>query len=257
MIPAAARILLRAVPRRETPRVEFNAEWIILEGFEIRYGWEGAKIYKGHNTIRNNWIHHNRLQGIFIVSAGDVLVEGNVIEYNGTDPGACINDGVEGETPKHCHGVYMSDYFCDGGVSNVTIRSNQLKNHGGRGVQWNASGCSSEISNTLVENNVIENNSWGMVMFYNVTGSLIRNNTFVLESYPNTNDGSHTFIGIFGSEGNVIRNNIFQSGRSDVTPIYVQDDKSAGNDYDYNLWDSTREHWKWKGDWRSDFSNNL
>ena len=253
--PGGGAYPLECCPPGGTPRVEFNAEWIILEGFEIRYGWEGIKMYKGHSTIRNNWIHNNRLQGIFIVSTGDVFVEGNVIEYNGTDPGACINDGVEGESPRHCHGVYMSDWFCEGS-RNVTIRSNIVRNHGGTAVQWNGLGCSSVMENNLLENNLFENNSWGIAMFYQVTGSVIRNNTFVMESYPNTNDTIHPFIAIYGSERNVIRNNIFRSSRSDVYGIYVQDERSSANDYDFNLWDISSEWWKWKGSWRDGFSNN-
>src|SRR3990167_3036619 len=87
-------------------RVAFRAEWIIMEGFEIRYGWDGVKVFKPHNTIRNNWIHHNRYQVILIISTDDVFIEGNTIESNGTDPGACYESSWGGESPRHCHAVY-------------------------------------------------------------------------------------------------------------------------------------------------------
>ena len=73
------------------------------------------------------------------------------------------------------------------------------------------------IQNVLVENNLIENNSWGMVMYYNVERAVVRNNTVVIQSYPSTNESYHTFIGIYGSANNIIKNNIFYSTRSDVS----------------------------------------
>jgi parallel beta-helix repeat protein len=242
-------------PSSGTQRVEFNAEWIILEGFEIRYGWDGVKVYEPHNTIRNNWIHHNRYQGILVVSTSDVFIEGNTIEYNGTDPGACYDSSWGGESPKHCHGVYISDFHC-AGMSNITIRGNVLSNNPGRGIQWNGEGCSSKMRNTLVENNIIENNSWGIVLWYNVEDSVIRNNTFVLEKYPVTSDTSHTFIGILRSTDNAFRNNIFYSTRSDVAPLQTFDMNSDQNTIDYNLWKVNTNSWVWRGSWRGDFGSN-
>jgi parallel beta-helix repeat protein len=240
-------------PSGGTPRVEIDAEWIIVEGFEIRYGWDGIKIYEGHNTIRNNWIHHNKKQGILVVSTNDIFIHGNTIEYNGTDQGTCIKSGEF--SPKHCHAIYLSDFSCEG-VDNITIRGNLLSNHGGRGIQWNGLGCGSvKMRNTLVENNIIENNSWGIVLYYNVENSLISNNTFVLESYPETNDNSHTFISIWDSTGNIITNNIFYSTRDDVSGVHIRDSESTQNTFDYNLWKVENEWWVWEGGWRGDYNN--
>jgi len=234
-------------------RVEIKAEWIIVEGFEIRYGWNGIKVYQGHNTIRGNWIHHSTYQGILIVSTDNVFVDGNTIEYSGTDPNTCIRETGE-SSPKQCHGIYLSDSECSG-ISDVTIRGNVISNHGGRGIQWNAEGCSSVIENTLVENNIFENNSWGMVMYYNVERSVVRNNTFVLEKYPSTNDTTHTFIGIYGSTDNIFKNNIFHSTRNDVTAVMIKDNASAQNTFDYNLWKVSANLWEWKDSTRTDFSS--
>jgi len=236
-------------------RVEFNAEWIIIEGFEIRHGWDGVKVYKPHNTIRDNWIHHNKYMGILVVSTNDVFIEGNSIEYNGTDPTGCWDTTTGRESPKHCHAVYISDYNCTG-PSDITIRGNVLSNHGGRGVQWNGSGCSNKMSNNLVENNIIENNSWGMVLWHNVENSVIRNNTFVLEQYPSTDDSNHTHIGVRNSVGNIFKNNIFYSTRSDVAAVQILDSDSGQNTFDYNLWKQNSNTWIWNGGWRSDFSSN-
>ena len=240
-------------PSGGTPRVEFNAEWIILEGFEIRYGWDGVKLYQGHNTVRNNWIHHNLYQGILVVSTGEVLMAGNVIEYNGTDPNTCVR-GDGNPSPKHCHGIYMSDYLCSG-PSDITIRSNRISNHGGRGIQWNGNGCDTVMAGTLVENNIIENNSWGMTLYHNVEGSVIRNNTFVLEWNPDTNDSTHAFVGIWNSTGNAFYNNIFFTTRGDVRALIGETASTDQNIFDHNIWRVSEQSWMWNDEWLGDFNS--
>ncbi|MCL4246185.1 MAG: right-handed parallel beta-helix repeat-containing protein, partial [Candidatus Dadabacteria bacterium] len=215
-------------PNSGTPRVEFNAEWTILKGFEIRYGWEGIKMYKGHNTIEDNWIHHNKYHGVFVMSTSDVLIRGNVVEKNGIDSSACPSG-------KQCHGVYVSNYLCNG-ASNITIKRNVVNDHPGRGIQFNGEDCSSKMGDALVENNLLENNSWGMVMYYNVERAVVRNNTFVIQSYPSTNDSEHAFIGLWGSANNIIKNNIFYSTRSDIGGPFIYDSRSTNNTFDYNMW---------------------
>jgi len=243
-------------PSGGTQRVEVNAEWLIIEGFEIRYGWEGIKIYKGHNTIRGNWIHHNSYGGILVVSTSDVFISKNTIEKNGIEEGSCINPSTGQRNSKNCHAIYLSEFFCNG-MANNTISGNLISNHGGIGIQWNASECGSGgvIRNTLVENNILENNSWGMALYYNTEDSLIVNNTFVIENYPSTNASDHTFVGIYGSVNNIFMNNIFQSSRDDVMGLVVYDSESKQNTYDHNLWNVEYEWWVWEGNWRSDFQN--
>jgi hypothetical protein len=236
-------------PSSGTPRVEFNAEWVILKGFEIRYGWEGIKMYKGHNTIEDNWIHHNKSTGILSMSTSDVLIRGNVVEKNGIDPTACPSG-------KQCHGIYVSNYFCTGS-SNITIKRNVVNDHPGRGIQLNGADCSSRIQNVLVENNLLENNSWGMVMYYNIEMAVVRNNTVVIQSYPSTNDSNHTFIGIFGSANNIFKNNIFYSTRTDVSGVFITDSTSAQNTFDYNMWKVNTNAWEYKGSGRSDFTSKF
>ncbi|MEZ4547545.1 MAG: right-handed parallel beta-helix repeat-containing protein [Thermodesulfobacteriota bacterium] len=236
-------------------RVEFRAEWIIMEGFEIRYGWDGVKVFKPHNTIRNNWIHHNRYQGVLVISTDDIFIVGNTVEKNGTDPGACYDSAWGGESPRHCHAVYISDYSCTS-ASNITIRGNVLSNQGGSGVNFNGYGCSTKIQNTLIENNVIENTHYGTAMWYSVQGSMVVNNTFVIGQIPNTNATNHTFVAVWGSTGNVFKNNIFYSERSDVQAVQINDAESGQNTFDYNLWNVKSETWVWKSSWRSDFSSS-
>lgn len=241
-------------PEGGTQRVEIHSKWIIIQGFEIRYGWEGIKIYDDHITIRGNWIHHNSLAGILVVSANDVYIDNNTIHNNGTEEGSCSTNGRR--SPKQCHGIYFSEHYCEG-MANNTVRSNTISNHGGRAIQWNGSNCGSDgvIRNTLVENNIMENNSWGMSLYYNTQDSLIINNTIVIEDYPETNDTDHTLVGIYGSSNNIFMNNIFQSSRDDVMPIVVFDTESTSSTYDHNLWNTKFSTWVWDGNWRSDFHN--
>jgi len=235
-------------------RVEVRAEWIIIEGFEIRHGWDGVKFLKSHNTIRNNWIHHNRYQGVLLISVNDILIEGNTIEYNGTDPGACYDRAWGGESPRHCHAVYLSDYSCTG-LANVTISGNILRNQGGRGITWNGLGCVSKSTNTVVDSNMIENNSWGMAVYYNVEGAKITNNVFINNSRPDTNDVDWTFIGIWGSSGNTITNNEFHTVMPEVAAIQVYDNKSKENDVNNNVWRTAGTLWIWGGERRTDWEN--
>ena len=236
--------------------VQWRAEWIILEGFEIRNGWDGIKVYDPHNTIRDNWIHDNRYQGILVVSTGDIFIEGNTVNNNGTAQGACYGESWGGESPRHCHGLYISNYTC-AGAPNITVRGNKFRNHGGTGIAWNGSSCTSKIRNTLVENNILENNSWGMSFYYNVEGSVIRNNTLVIEDYPETDNTSHNFIVMWESSGNEIRNNIFYSTREDVLGVRIKDEKSTQNVFDNNLWHIKSRLWVWGGHWRKDFNTEF
>ncbi len=233
------------------PKVELNAEWIIVEGFEIRYGWDGVKLFKGHNTVRNNWIHHNRYQGVLVSSVNDVLIEGNTIEYNGTDAGACYQPEWGGESPKHCHAIYLSDYFCNG-MTNNTIRMNVLRNETGAGILMNGFGCETKITNTQIENNIIENNSWGMSLYHNAEDNNINNNTFISEEHLNP-DVSHDFILIYKSKHNVFTNNIFYTTDPEVSGLRGYTAETDLNVFDYNVWNVKRDWWYWNGEGRNDF----
>lgn len=59
--------------------------WITIEGFEIRNGTEGIRIFNGHDlTIRRNWIHHAR-KGI-LGNGTRIVIDRNRINQNGVDP---------------------------------------------------------------------------------------------------------------------------------------------------------------------------
>ena len=233
-------------------RVEINGEHIVFEGFEVKGGTDGVKLYGSNNTIRNCYIHDNLIQGILIVAASNITIEDNIIENNGSAKGSCIVDGQY--SPKHCHGIYISDYYC-AGLQNIVIRNNHIIGHPGRGIQWNGAGCDSKMSNTIVEGNIIENNSWGMALFYNVEGAIIKNNIFMSNTRPDTDDITWTFIGIWGSNNNTIESNEFYSSLSDLAPLEVFDSVSADNFVNNNFWRTSSEDWVWMGSWRSDWKN--
>jgi len=236
-------------------RVEINAEWIVFQGFEVMKGWDGIKLYKGNNVIRNNKIHDNRYQGILVVSTDDITIEGNTIESNGTGNGECYEKDWGGVSPKHCHGIYVSDFDCTG-ISGITIRGNTIKNHAGRGILVNGYKCSSWIEDLEIKDNVIENNSWGMGLYYQVKDTRIEKNKFVLDKFPPTDDTSHTHLGIWKSSENIIRNNKFISSNTKVAAIEVFDEESANNDVDYNYWKVNSSDWKWNDQWRDDFQKS-
>ena len=240
--------------KSEGDRVEIDAEWIVFQGFEVMKGRDGVKLYKGNNVIRNNKIHRNSYQGILVVSTDNITIENNIIEWNGTGKGECYSEDWGGSSPKHCHGIYLSDYKCEG-ISGVTIRGNVLRNHGGRGILMNGLKCSSWIENLDIEKNLIENNSWGMAIYHRVRDSRIKNNRFILEKYPSTDDTSHAHLGIWKSSNNEIQNNYFESSNPGAAALEVFDMESADNSVDYNTWKIKSGYWKWNDSWRNDFQD--
>lgn len=238
-------------------RVELNAEYIVLDGFEIYGGWDGIKLYKGNNIVRNNYVHHNKFGGIIIAATvreiSNVLLENNVVESNGYEPDS--NNPYPGISPKNVHGIYISDFSCKG-TNDITIKDNVIRDHGGRALLWNGEGCSTtKMRNTLVEVNLMENNSWGFAFFYNVEGAVITNNVIVLNSRPETNDTVWTFFGIWESEGNTISENEFHSTLSDVDAITITDEESENNTVDNNLWRTAGDLWIWEGEGRTDWED--
>jgi len=237
----------------EYPRVEINADYIIFEGFEIRNGWDGVKIYGFKNILRNNNIHSNNLSGITIVNAGYNLIEQNVIEANGLGPNKCTTGGAP--NPKQCHGIYLSNFECGGNLDANVIRGNHILRHPGRGIQWNGAGCENHIESTIVEDNRIENNSGGIVLYYGVYNSIIKNNTFISKSMPETNEQEHTLISIYGSQNNLIENNTLDAEFPNVSGLYVFDKTSSKNIVNNNTWKLKSQEWLWEGDIRRDWKN--
>jgi len=233
------------------PNIEITADYITVKGFEIRNGWDGIKIEGDNNTIRDNYIHDNDYNGILIVNAGENIIEHNKIAHNGTAPGKCVMKGSS--SPRHCHGIYISQYKCGGGSNGNVIRSNHILNHGGSGIQWNGDGCTNRFLNTVVEKNRFENNSWRLALYYGVDNSSIKHNNFISHSRPNTNNTSYPFISIWGSENNTIESNTFYATMSDTSGIQVYYTESENNIVNKNMWKLNYSWWVWAGTWRDDW----
>jgi hypothetical protein len=76
--------------------VLIQADYVVIDGLEV-YGARltGIKTEASHTTIRNCWIHNNYLQGVEAHKCVALLLERNLIEYNGI-------------SPAWHHGVYAS-----------------------------------------------------------------------------------------------------------------------------------------------------
>lgn len=234
-------------------RVEINASRVTVEGFEIRGGSEGIKIYKPYTIIRKNYIHDNKMAGIMIVSTNNSIIVGNEIEMNGTCRKRCDKAGEQPVSPKHVHGIYISDFLCRGAKNNV-IRKNAIKNHPGMGISLNASSCKTTIEGTIIEENELINNAWGLGMFYNVKHSRINNNRFSASSHPATNHTEFAHIGLWGSPANSIHKNVFISTLPGYEPLKVYDKASEHQEVDYNSWITSSEDWVWGGSSETSFS---
>ncbi|MBW2731941.1 MAG: right-handed parallel beta-helix repeat-containing protein [Deltaproteobacteria bacterium] len=251
-----------------TDQLRLEGDWWLIEGFEIVNGHSGVKVYGDHITLRGNHIHHHAGQDILAVANSHFLVEDNHIDWSGralvstAGDGGGRCEGIVGDnisSPKHCHGIYFSgghgSGLCGSDSTGVTIRRNILSNHAGRAIQWNWKDCVGSATGYVVENNLVLDSSWGFVMYHNVQDSLVRNNTFVIRSYPDTNDTGHYLMSMWGTtvKGNVIVNNIFHSMRTDVQALDVHNvEIGANNTLDFNLWSVATSRWTW-GAARSDF----
>jgi hypothetical protein len=104
-------------------RIELQSEhgwrkpigWIVVEGFEVRNGWDGIKFYNAHHIVlKGNFIHDNLNQGI-LGNGHHVRIEGNVITHNGFKP--------DNEKSNLEHGIYATG--TDFEIVNNVIHSNR------------------------------------------------------------------------------------------------------------------------------------
>jgi len=237
------------------PRIQIQAEYITVEGFEVKNGWDGIKIVAGgHNaTIRDNYVHDNDFMGVVVVNGNNNVIENNEIARNGIS-GKCMINGVD--SPRHCHGIYFSNWQCAGGNIGNLVQNNNIHDHPGSAVQFNglmAGVCSTHMTGNVIRNNRFENNSSGMNIYYGLFDNEISGNTFIMNSYPETNEKYPAFLRIYGSADNVITNNTFENTVDNFYNLQVWDKKSARNNVDNNSWTTVEKYWVWKINWRNDF----
>lgn len=159
--------------------VSERASFVTIDGFEVwGAGLDGIKVASDQSVIRNCWIHNNAHMGIASHRARGLLIEANLVEFNGMHP-------------QFHHGMYVSG-------AEHAIRSNIVRHNAGYGIHLYPS-----IATTSVENNVVygQANRAGIILDTANTseGLRVANNTI-----------AHNASGIVvrGSRGAVLANNI-------------------------------------------------
>lgn len=164
-------------------RIELQSEhgwrkaigWIIVEGFEVRNGWDGIKFYNAHHIVlRGNYIHDNLNQGI-LGNGHHVRIEGNIIAHNGFK-------GDNQESNKE-HGIYCtgSDFV----IVNNVIHSNRAYGIQVAGYPYKAENHAgpefADAHRWLISHNTISfnQNRGGIVIWQaGATDCIVQNNIF-------------------------------------------------------------------------------
>jgi hypothetical protein len=245
----------------------YNSRWWIIEGFEIRHGWEGIKIQppstdlsqvSSNITIRNNYIHDNNFAGITPHNATDIYIAYNKITSNGDDTNECTGAGG-----SQCHNLYIKTNPNYPGIAQkTTIRGNFIQLSSGGAIH-----IYDRATDILIENNlIIVDGKWGIIA--PMDNSVVRNNTIVLSNPPLINNGQNDYVLIdfrYGAStlsNNKIFNNIFYTNGSSfnsktVFMIATPDNPNLSTwTVNYNLWYAPpNTRWIWKGTVRTDFNS--
>jgi parallel beta-helix repeat protein len=162
-----------------------NSGWDI-ENNEVRLN-HGIGV-QGGLTIRNNNIHDNGQLGISIYGDSNVLIESNTIANN--------NYAGYGTSWEAGGAKFMR-------TSSLTVRGNYV--HDNRGV---ALGSDSDNTNTVYDNNRVENNSGTGIAIETSYSTLIENNTLRGNGFAFTGGLAGAGIYLNTSQGVEITNNI-------------------------------------------------
>ncbi len=158
--------------------VRKGCNWVIIDGFESSgAGYTGIKSDADFTVMRNCRIHNNALQGIEAHGVRGLVLENNIVEYNG-------------ENPQFSHGIYADG---DG----LTIRNNIIRFNSGWGLHLYP-----KIANSKIESNLIYGNQrWGIGLYSksDVGSNRIVNNTIVYNGAG---------VGIRNAHKEIIVNNI-------------------------------------------------
>jgi parallel beta-helix repeat protein len=158
--------------------VKRGCDWVIIDGFESSGAkYSGIKTNADYTVIRNCRVHNNALQGLEAHDVYGLVIENNIIEFNG-------------EHPQFDHGMYVNG-------DNITIRNNIVRFNSGWGIHLYP-----EISNSRIENNLVHgNNRWGIALYSKagIGSNRIVNNTVVM------NGGG---IAVKDGQDEIIANNI-------------------------------------------------
>jgi len=167
--------------------VRFNtgADRATISGCEITNAWDGVKDSGKYNTVKNNYIHHNKYQGYLCAACTNATIEGNRIENQGTE---CNQVAWGGYSPRHCHNIYISNPsgYCTA-MSGFKIINNQLGANGGFGVSINGYFCPGYyIDGSIVEGNTFTDTSAGIGLYYQTRNTSIKNNSTNILNPPSS-----------------------------------------------------------------------
>ena len=229
----------------------------VMDDNEVRYcetGIEG----RSHQTLRNNFIHHNRRYGISGGPLTDLLIENNELSWNNTahyDPndnagGSKIVGSQSGTTLLTWRGNYVHDNYgqgiwSDGNVRNVLYEANRIENNTGAGIDHEISWDAIIRNNTLRNNNTAElgvpkscwhgsqigvNNSQNVTTSGNTIESIGINPICMVNSTRHETSVFPQSLGNISVQGNVIkmRGTVTVGMTGDTLPSNV---KFSGNTY--------------------------
>jgi parallel beta-helix repeat protein len=155
-----------------------NCPWVVVDGFEVAgAAVDGIKMYGDHDVVRNCWSHNNSGMGIASHGYNDVLIENNLIEFNG-------------QNIQFHHGIYA-----DG--SRLTVRNNVVRHNASFGIHLYPA-----ISHSQVYNNLVYGNHAAGILIVCPSGGG-QNQVF-----NNTSVGNGTGVTIWEGKGEVVANNI-------------------------------------------------
>jgi parallel beta-helix repeat protein len=184
--------------------IQENTPYVIIDGFEVwGAGQDGIKSFSDDTTIRNCWVHNNSYMGISMHNRRTVVIENNLVEFNGMHP-------------QFDHGIYA-----DG--ENFIVRGNIVRHNAGYGIHlW------PRITHATIVNNLVygQANRAGIILQSSKEGEglIVVNNTVARNAVG---------LNLRWGRGTIIENNIFFQNEqtfsfSDVMNPHV----------DYNLYDS-------------------
>ena len=187
-----------------------GCEWVIIDGFDIGGAKKGG-VYANadHTVIRNCRIHNNAGQGIMVHGEKGVVIENNLIEYNGTHI-------------QFDHGIYAYG-------SDFTFRNNIVRFNSSIGLHlypW--------MANSTVETNLIYGNPRYGILLYStpkVGSNRIINNTIAQNgSGIAVKDPCNEII-----VNNIVVDNTHWKFHKRETIENLSGNNFRGNKVDYNL----------------------
>lgn len=152
---------------------------VVIDGLQVvASAIDGVKV-GSHATVRNCWIHHSARQGIAAHRTLGTLLEGNLIEHNGSDP---VFD----------HGLYLS------GTNNI-VRGNVIRWNQCNGCQFYADAPASSAQCQFYNNLVYGNRNALTVWSAPGQTNYVFNNTLLSDRYVLRANG-----GILGATNNIL-----------------------------------------------------